>query len=43
VYWLIAVGNLAVCVESIRVYRGLPEFVPPVGSSPRTTAVPTPA
>jgi hypothetical protein len=43
VYWLIAVGNLAVCVESIRVYRGLPEYVPPVASPSRPTAVPTPA
>jgi len=26
IFWLIAVGNIAVCVESIRVYRGLPEW-----------------
>jgi hypothetical protein len=29
VYWLIAIGNLGVCIESIRVYRGLPEYRPP--------------
>jgi hypothetical protein len=29
IFWLIAVGNLGVCLESIRVYRGLPQWVPP--------------
>jgi len=24
-----AVGNIGVCIESIRVYRGLPEYVTP--------------
>jgi len=43
VYWLMAVGNIGVCIESIRVYRGLPEYVPPVRSVAASTAVPAPA
>jgi hypothetical protein len=44
IFWLIAVGNLGICLESIRVYRGLPEWVPPaVDATPspdRRSAVP---
>ena len=34
VYWMLAVGNIAIDIESIRYFRSLPEYVPTATPSP---------